>query len=301
MPIVALFLMRRNNLMTSEELSKQIRIDAWKMAYKAKASHMGGNFSEADIIAVLYHDVLNVDPQKPEMVDRDRFVLSKGHCCAVLYACLAECGFFSKKLLDTFGKNGSILSTHISYKVPGVEFSSGSLGHGAVVAAGMALNAKLTNRLYKVYTIVGDGECDEGSIWEMIMFAGQHNLDNFTVIVDANKIQAMGNTKDIINLQPLDQKFRDFGWYATSIDGHDHNALREAFSEESEGKPKAIIANTIKGHGVAFMENSLWWHYQIPFDHYYQEAIDELNGVKTYEHYDTENYNPENKKEEVGK
>lgn len=266
--------------MTSQELSKRIRLDAWEMAYKAKASHMGGNFSVADAVAVLYNDIANVDPKNPDKPDRDRIVLSKGHCCAVVYAVLAELGFFPKEELDTFGQNGSMLSCHISYKVPGVEFSSGSLGHGAAVAAGMALNAKLTNKKYKVYAICGDGECDEGSIWEMVMFAGQHHLDNFTVIIDANKMQAMGFTKDIIDLQPMVEKFRAFGWYAIDVDGHDHDALRAALKKDSEGKPKAIVSHTIKGHGVSFMENSLWWHYQVPFDHYYQEAIDELNGTK---------------------
>lgn len=263
--------------MTSEELSVQIRLDAWEMAYKAKASHMGGNFSIADAVAVLYHDIANVDPKNPDKPDRDRIILSKGHCCAVLYACLAECGFFPKDELMTFGQNGSRLSCHISYKVPGVELSSGSLGHGAPVAAGMALHAKLHGDKYKVYALCGDGECDEGSIWEMIEFAGQNKLDNFTVLIDANQMQAMGDTKDIINLEPLSEKLNSFGWHAIDVDGHNHDALRAAFREDPEGKPKAIISHTIKGHGASFMEHSLWWHYQIPFDHYYQEAIDELN------------------------
>ena len=264
-------------MMTSEVLSVKIRLKAWKMAYKAKASHMGGNFSMADAISVLYTDVLNIDPKDPENECRDRVILSKGHCCAVMYALLAEKGFFPEEELDHFGENGSMLSCHISKKVPGVELSSGSLGHGAAVAAGMALNGKLNGKHYNVYAICGDGECDEGSIWEMVMFAGQHKLDNFTVIIDANKIQAMGDTKDIINLQPIAEKWKLFGWTALDIDGHDHDALRAAFSASHEGKPKVIVANTIKGHGVSFMENSLWWHYQIPFSNYYPKAIEELN------------------------
>ncbi len=263
--------------MRSEELSVRIRLKAWDMAYKAKASHMGGNFSMADAISVLYTDVVNIDPKNPEDVNRDRVVLSKGHCCAVMYALLAQKGFFPEEELEHFGEDGSILSCHISKKVPGVELSSGSLGHGAAVAAGMALNGKLNNKDYQVYAICGDGECDEGSIWEMVMFAGQHKLDNFTVIIDANKMQAMGDTKDIIDLQPISEKWRLFGWTAIDVNGHNHDELRAAFSTPHEGKPKVIVSNTIKGHGVSFMENSLWWHYQIPFNEYYPKAIDELN------------------------
>lgn len=266
------------NNITSEELSVRIRLRAWDMAYRAKASHMGGNFSMADAIAVLYHDIANVTPDNPTDTDRDRIVLSKGHCCAVLYAALAECGFFQEEELWHFGENGSRLSCHVSCKVPGVELSSGSLGHGAAVAAGMALNGKLKNLKYHVYAICGDGECNEGSIWEMVMFAGQHKLDNFTVIIDANKIQAMGDTKDIIDLESISQKWRLFGWHSIDVDGHDHGALRNAFREDPNGKPKVIVSHTIKGHGVSFMENSLWWHYQIPFGDYYTKAIEELEG-----------------------
>lgn len=262
--------------MTSKELSKRIRLKAWDMAYKAKSSHMGGNFSEADIIAVLYNDILKYDPQNPDDENRDRVVLSKGHCCAVLYAALAECCFFPESSLDTFGENESLFSCHVSYKVPGVELSSGSLGHGAAVAAGMALNGKLTKKDYHVYAIVGDGECDEGSIWEMVMFAGQQKLDNFTVIIDLNGMQAMGDTKDIIDHGQMSEKWRLFGWHAIDVDGHNHEELKAAFEADSKGKPKVIVAHTVKGHGVSFMENSLWWHYQIPFGDYYPKAINEL-------------------------
>ena len=263
--------------MKSEELSVRIRLKAWDMAYKAKASHMGGNFSMADAISVLYTDVVKIDPKNPDADDRDRVVLSKGHCCAVMYALLAQKGFFPEEELEHFGEDGSMLSCHISKKVPGVELSSGSLGHGAAVAAGMALNGKLNDKNYKVYAICGDGECDEGSIWEMVMFAGQHKLDNFTVIIDANKMQAMGDTKDIIDLQPISEKWRLLGWTAIDVNGQNHDELRAAFNASHEGKPKVIVSNTIKGHGVSFMENSLWWHYQIPFNEYYPKAIEELN------------------------
>lgn len=266
-----------NKKMKSEELSVRIKLKAWNMAYKAKASHMGGNFSVADAISVLYNDVLKIDPKNPDAPDRDRVVLSKGHCCAVLYALLADKGFFPEKQLEHFGEDGYMLSCHISNKVPGVELSSGSLGHGAAVAAGMALNAKLQNKDYHVYAICGDGECNEGSIWEMVMFAGQHQLDNFTVIIDANKMQAMGYTNNIIDLQPMSEKWRLFDWTAIDVDGHNHDELRRAFAASHDGKPKVIVSNTIKGHGVSFMESSLWWHYQVPFGDYYLKAIEELN------------------------
>lgn len=265
---------------SSEELSVLIRIEAWRMAFKAKASHMGGNFSMADILAVLYHDVLRYQSNNPSWEKRDRVVLSKGHCCAVLYACLAECGFFKKELLSDYGMDGSVLSCHVSKKVPGVELSSGSLGHGAPVAVGMALSALLQGKNYRVFAICGDGELNEGSIWEMIMFAGHHKIHNYTLIVDANKMQAMGDTKDIIDLEPISDKFRDFGWFVVDVNGHDHDQLRTAFFSDSKGKPKVIIAHTIKGHGVSFMENSLWWHYQVPYDHFYLDALKELEAKK---------------------
>ena len=267
-----------NKNTTSEMFAKKIKLKALDMAYNAKSSHLGGNFSVADVVAVLYHDIANYDVMNPEDEKRDRIVLSKGHCCAVVYAALAECGFYPEEDLETFGKNGSIFSCHISSKVPGVELSSGSLGHGAVVASGMALNGKLKNKNYHVYTIVGDGECNEGSIWEMVMFAGQQRLDNFTVIIDVNGMQAMGNTKDILNISPISEKWRSFGWYTVDINGHDHEQIRKAFRENSEGKPKVIVSHTIKGKGVSFMENSLWWHYQIPYGDYYKNALIELGG-----------------------
>lgn len=261
---------------STEEFAKRIKLKALEMAYRAKSSHMGGNFSMADVIAVLYHDIAKYNSSNPNDEYRDRIVLSKGHCCAVIYAALAECGFFAEKELDSFGENGSIFSCHISCKVPGVELSSGSLGHGAVVASGMAMNGKLKDKNYHVYTIVGDGECNEGSIWEMVMFAGQQKLDNFTVIIDANKMQAMGDTKDILDISPLSEKWRQFGWHAIDIDGHNHDEIKKAFKEDSCGKPKVIVSHTIKGKGVSFMENSLWWHYQIPYGDYYKNAVKEL-------------------------
>lgn len=265
--------------MTSIEFAKKIRLTALEMAYTAKSSHVGGILSVADIVAVLYHDIARYNVHNPRDEERDRIVLSKGHCCAAVYAALAGCGFFPSDELKTFGQNGSRFSCHISHKVPGVELSSGSLGHGAAVACGMALNGKRKHKDYRVFAILGDGECNEGSIWEMVMFAGQNHLDNFTVVIDANKMQAMGNTRDIMDLEPMAEKWRAFGWHASDVeDGHDHEQLRKAFWEESGGRPKVIIAHTIKGHGVSFMENDLWWHYQIPYGDYYTKAVEELLG-----------------------
>lgn len=264
---------------SSEEFAKHLRIKALDMAYKAKSSHMGGLLSEADIIAVLYHDILKYNSADPTDDSRDRFILSKGHCCAVLYSALADCGFFPVNELDHFGENGSIFPCHVSHKVPGVELSSGSLGHGCAVAAGIALNGKIRNKYYHVYTLMGDGECNEGSVWEMIMFAGHHKLDNLTIIIDANKMQAMGNTKDIIELEPFSEKLRDFKWMSLDVDGHNHDELKKAFKESNDGMPKAIIAHTIKGKGISFMENELWWHYQVPYGDYYLNGKKELEGV----------------------
>lgn len=262
--------------MDSIQLANKIKLTAWKMAYTAKASHMGGNFSVADVLAVLYSQVANISKDNVDSKDRDRIVLSKGHCCAVLYAVLAECGFFDREELNNFGKDGTIFSCHASKKVPGVEISTGSLGHGVAMAAGMALNGKINNIKYNVYSICGDGELDEGSVWETIMFAGQHKLDNFTLIVDFNGMQAMGYTKDIISHEQLSKKCELFGWHTIDVDGHNHKEIYDALRENSCGKPKMIVSHTIKGHGVSFMENDLWWHYQIPFGDYYNKAIEEL-------------------------
>lgn len=261
---------------SSEELAKRIKLHTWNMGYSAKASHMSGNFSMADIVAVLYYDRFQKKGVSYHDENRDRIVLSKGHCCAAVYAVLAEIGFFSKEELKTFGRNGSRLACHISYKVPGVEWSTGSLGHGISVACGMALNGKLKHMPYQVYALCGDGECDEGSVWEAAMFAAHHKLDNFTVIIDANKMQAMGNTEDILRLEPLTDKWRAFGWDTLDVDGHNHQEIREALNIQPNGKPRIVIAHTTKGKGVSFMENNLWWHYQVPFGEYYQRAINEI-------------------------
>lgn len=266
--------------MTSEELAKNIRIDALKMVHHAHASHIGGILSCADIVAVLYNSVAKVFPHDPQNPNRDRIVLSKGHNGVAIYAALAECGFFKKELLKTYGDNGSMFSCHISHHhVPGVEISTGSLGQGVGMACGMALNGKLKDKGYEVYAIVGDGECDEGAVWEMALFAAHQQLDNFTVIVDRNNMQAMGFCKDVLNTNPLAAKWESFGWTVVEVaDGNDHDQLKEAFKRPFEGRPRVIIAHTVKGKGVSFMENQLLWHYRDPQGDDYMQALKELEG-----------------------
>lgn len=267
--------------MDSIELAWRIRKHAIEMVHHAHASHIGGILSCADLIAVLCNDIANIDPLNPQKADRDRIVLSKGHNGVAIYAALAELGFLDVKELKHYGENGGIFSCHISHKhVPGIEITTGSLGHGVCVACGMALNAKLKKLDYKTYAIVGDGECNEGSVWETVMLAHQYKLDNFTVIVDVNGMQAMGETKTVIDMEPFVDKWRAFGWYVIDVmDGHDHYALKQAFLENSNGLPKVILARTIKGKGISFMENQLLWHYRDPQGEFYEQALKELEAL----------------------
>tara|TARA_Y100001970_G_C13855000_1_gene661219 strand:- start:46 stop:750 length:705 start_codon:yes stop_codon:yes gene_type:complete len=230
-----------------------------------------------DILAVLYDKVLDYKPDDANWPNRDRFILSKGHAGAGVYAALALKGFFSTEILDTHYADGSILSGHISHKeVPGVEFSTGSLGHGLPVAAGMALGARLNQSLHKVYVLLSDGECDEGSNWEAILFSPHHKLDNLTAIVDYNKIQSIKSTQETLNLEPFKDKWIKFGWDVIEVDGHNHEELLQAFKQRRPGKPKCIIANTTKGKGVSFMENSVLWHYRSPQEEEFNAALKEL-------------------------
>lgn len=264
--------------MNSIELAKKIRIHAIDMVHHTHASHIGGILSCADIVAVLYSKMARIFPNDPQNINRDRIVLSKGHSGVAIYSVLAEMGFFDIKKLQTYGDNGGVFSCHVSHKnVPGVEISTGSLGQGVGVACGMALNGKLKNKDYKVYSIVGDGECDEGSVWEMALLAAKYKLDNFTVIVDRNNMQAMGCCSDVLNTDPFADKWESFGWKAINVvDGNNHKQLEKAFNSSFDNKPKVIIANTIKGKGVSFMENQLLWHYRDPQGEDYINAIREL-------------------------
>jgi transketolase len=246
------------------------------MVHKAKASHIGSGLSIADILAVLYGEVMTIDPKNENFAKRDRFILSKGHACAPLYAVLAEVGFIPISKLDTYGNDFSWLMNHASHKVPGVEFSTGSLGHGLPFAAGKALAAKNRNELWNTYVLLSDGEMDEGSNWEALMFAAHHKLSNLTAIIDYNKLQSLDTTQNTLALEPLADKLRAFGCYVIDVDGHDHNELKRSFEMESRGLPKVIIANTIKGKGVSFMEGRVEWHYKNPNDDQLKLALEEL-------------------------
>jgi transketolase len=243
------------------------------------SSHIGAVLSAADILAVLYNEILNVDPQNPKSDKRDRFIMSKGHAGAGVYAALAESGFFPVEKLKTHYQNGSDLSGHVSHKgVAGVDFSTGSLGHGLSVAAGMALAAKKQNKSHRVFTLLSDGECDEGSTWEAAMFAAFHKLDNLIAIIDYNKMQAMGFTAETLDLEPFTEKWKAFGWGCVEADGHDPEYLAEKMRNLPllQGKPTVIIAHTVKGKGVSFMENDILWHYRCARGQEFDDALKEL-------------------------
>lgn len=266
--------------MNSEEFARKLRIHSIEMAHYSHESHVAAALSMCDIVAVLYNDVLKIDSLNAEDINRDRFILSKGHACSAIYAALAEKGFFPLEELKQQCQNGARLSGHITYKnVPGVELSTGSLGHGCCVAAGMALNGKFNKKSYRVFSLVGDGECDEGSVWEMAIFAKQYHLNNLCIIVDHNKMQAMGHCYEVADHINLANKWKAFGWNVIEIDGHNHNELKVAFGSLSSTDPTCIIAHTVKGKGVSFMEDNLLWHYRDPQNDEYVKALFEL-GVK---------------------
>ena len=262
----------------SVTLARDIRAHALRMVTTARSSHIGTCLSMGDILAVLYADILRYDAANPEWAGRDRFILSKGHGAAILYAVLAETGFFDADELETYCCDGSMLMGHASHKVPGIEVSTGSLGHGLPIGAGMALAAKRGSLGYRTFVLVGDGELDEGSNWEAMLFAATHELDGLLMIVDRNGLQGFGESEDVLRLEPLAAKIEAFGWDVVSLDGHDHDALRAAFSVDATvpGKPKAIIADTIKGRGVSFMEGKLEWHYRSPSPEQLAQALAEL-------------------------
>ncbi len=263
-----------------KEMSRVIRKDILKMVMKAGEGHIASAFSCVDLLSVLYFHIINVDPEEPAWEERDRFILSKGHGCSALYSVLARRGFFSPDDLNTIGERDSIFGGHPDkYKVPGVEVSTGSLGHGLSVGIGMSLAAKRDKKHYNVYVLLGDGECQEGSIWEAAMFAPAHRLDNMIAIVDFNGLQAIGETDDIITLKPFAEKWESFGWAVKEINGHDYNEIMDAMSQFpfSEGKPSVIIANTVKGKGVSFMENQIMWHARATTDEEYKQALVEID------------------------
>lgn len=269
-----------NNL---QLIATDIRLGIIEAVFGAKSGHPGGALSSADILACLYFNELNIDPKNPKMEDRDRFVLSKGHSCPGLYSALAHRGYFSTDLLKTFRHTDSILQGHPDMKyINGVDMSSGSLGQGFSCACGMALSAKISGKDYRTYTLVGDGESQEGQIWESIMFAAHYKLDNLCMIIDNNGLQIDGKVSDVMNTMPYDTKLKAFGWHVIEIDGHNYDEILNAFKEakETKGKPTAIIAKTIKGKGVSFMENQAGWHGKAPNEEQYLQAKAELEAYK---------------------
>ncbi len=263
----------------TEALALRLRRHVVRMCHRGGSSHVGSALSIADIVAMLYGAVLRIDPADPAWPDRDRFILSKGHAGACVYAALAETGFFPVATLDTHYRNGSALSGHVSRKgVPGVDFSTGSLGHGLGVGAGMAMQLRRGGGRQQVHVVLSDGECDEGSVWEAAMFAAHHRLGNLCAVIDYNKLQSLGPVAETIALEPFADKWRSFGWAVQRIDGHDHGALRRAFATRAAGQPTCIIADTVKGRGVSFMEGQVLWHYRTPQGVEYATAMAELNG-----------------------
>lgn len=268
--------------MTSEQLAWKIRRHGVEMTHLSGGSHLGAILSVADIMAVLYTDVLRVDPKNPDDENRDRFILSKGHAGAAVYAALAESGFFDAAELVTHYQNGSRLSGHVSHYVPGVDLSTGSLGHGLSVGVGMAYAGLKSHKDYNVYVVLGDGECDEGSVWEAALFANHFGVKNITAIVDHNKMQSMDFCDKTLDLGDLEAKWESFGWNVVSIDGNNHDEIKSAFAKQFDNnKPKVIIANTVKGYGIPFMENDILWHYRFPHDGWeYDLAVNELHKIK---------------------
>ncbi len=258
------------------QISKNIRRSIVKMNAKSFASHSGTALSTVDILSSLYFKIMNIDENNPQLKNRDKFILSKGHGSSALYATLSEKGFFDKKLLEGFYIDGGILPGHLDKEaVPGVEVSSGSLGHGLSIGIGMAIANKVDKLDNNVYVMCGDGELNEGSVWEAIMFAPQNKLNNLTLIVDYNKLQGYGKTNEVINLEPLNEKLKAFNWDVIEINGHDFEEIEKSLTKVTN-KPKAIIAHTIKGKGVSFMENEFVWHYKSPNEEQLKQALEEL-------------------------
>jgi transketolase len=253
----------KNNYKT---ISRDVRKQLLKITNSAKSSHLGSSLSIVDILVVLYKSILK----------KNIFILSKGHACLALYCILQKFNYISRKVLQSYGKNNTILLSHVSHKVPGVEFSTGSLGHGLPYAVGRALAEKINKKSKKIYVLISDGELNEGTTWESLLFASFHKLDNLIVIVDYNKIQSLDYTKNILKLEPIDKKFISFGCKVIRINGHSFSQLYKSLSFQNKNKPLVIICDTIKGKGISFMENSILWHYKSPSNDELKQAIEEL-------------------------
>ena len=264
------------------DLARKVRLHCLNMVYRGKSGHIGSMLSTADVYSVLYTRVLTVFPVQPEKESRDRFILSKGHGGAALLATLAERGFFPMEWLNGYYQDNGKLSGHISHHIPGVEFSTGSLGHGLPVACGMAMAAKQAKKTHRVFCMVSDGDLNEGSSWEAIMLAGQHRWDNLIMLVDYNRLQALGASEDIIDLEPLAPKLEMFGWKVAAVDGHDCEAIEDVLLKLplESGRPSAVIFKTVKGKGVSFMENDYKWHYGGLTAELLEQAIKEVEGAE---------------------
>lgn len=263
-----------------EKISREIRIKILEMKFNSQTSHIGSALSCVDILTILYFKILKIDPKNAKSINRDRFILSKGHAASALYATLAKRDFFPEKDLENYCKNGTKLAGHSSRDcLPGVEVSTGSLGHGLPIGAGMALAGKKDGKKYRVFVLMSDGECDEGSNWEAALFASHHKIDNLVAIIDYNKLQAFGKTNEVLNLEPLKDKWTAFGWSVAEVNGHNFSEMEKALTRipfESH-KPSLLIAHTIKGKGVSFMEGKIEWHYKSSNEQEYNSAIKELN------------------------
>lgn len=263
---------------TTEHLALKIRRSAIQMVHKAKASHIASALSITDVLAVLYGEIMRFDPSDEKLRTRDRFILSKGHACVAVYATLAHVGFIPLTELASYGDDHSWLMNHISHKVAGVEFSTGSLGHGLPFGVGKTLAAKTRGESWRTFVLLSDGEMDEGANWEALMFASHHQLSNLTAIIDYNKLQSLDSIANTLGLEPLADKLQAFGCSVQEIDGHDHRQISSALKSTATGKPSIVIAHTTKGKGVRFMENRVEWHYKNPNDSQLEQALTELGG-----------------------
>jgi transketolase len=266
-------------MLETVDLARRIRRDALQMVHNAKASHIASALSIADILAVLYGSVMEYEIGNPDLPTRDRFILSKGHACVGVYGALAEVGIIDRKDLETYGLDFSPLMNHISHKVKGVEFSTGALGHGLPFGVGKALAAKINNAQWKTFVLLSDGEMDEGSNWEALLFAAHHNLSNLVAIIDYNKLQSLGTVDSTLRLEPLADKLRAFGWFVREIDGHNHEEIFSALKADNLNQPLALIAHTVKGKGVSFMENKVEWHYKSPSENQLTDALIQLGNA----------------------
>lgn len=262
-----------------ERKAAEIRMSVIDMVYEAGTGHTGSSLSNTDILTVLYYEVMKNDPANPNWEERDRYIQSKGHAVESYWAVLADKGYFPKEELKTFSKFNTRLIGHPNNKVPGVEMNTGALGHGLSISVGMALAAKMDHKDYRVFTLMGDGELAEGSVWEAAMAASQYKLDNLVGIVDRNRLQITGSTDDVMSNEPLDKKWESFGWDVIEVDGNDIAELVQVFHSipKTEGKPTIILANTIKGKGISFAENEAGWHHHVPSQEEYELAMKELS------------------------